>query len=132
MNWFRLRSEGGLRWADALLGIALFAAIVRSLIPQGFMPVMDGSEVSIALCTIEGLKPLEPGQAPDAGWDAFGAAHHACTFSALAGLAPPPSAPIVSLPQAVEAGLLALDEELAGAFAHPFRPQSPRAPPALL
>jgi 3-(3-hydroxy-phenyl)propionate hydroxylase len=54
-----------------------------------------------------------------------------CVFAALAAMAPPPEAPVVSLALAIERRLVTLDETPAALAAPPFRPQAQRAPPIL-
>lgn len=120
-------------WRDALLGLALFAAIVRSLIPQGFMPGVQDGQFAMVICTVDGAKTLDGADRPASGIDGVMAAAHApCAFSAVAVLAPPPSAPTVSLPLAVQSGLVVRDETSGRPADPPFRPQAPRAPPLLL
>lgn len=132
MERLRISWTGELGWRDALLGLALFAAIVRSLIPQGFMPGVQDGQFAMVICTVDGAKTLDGADRPASGIDGVMAAAHApCAFAAVAVLAPPPSAPIVSLPLAVQSGHIVRDESPGGPADAPFRPQAPRAPPLL-
>ena len=133
MELFRIVRTERLGWRDALLGLALFAAIVRSLIPQGFMPSMRDGQFAMVICTADGAKTLDGAGRPASGVDGvMASAHGPCAFAAVATLAPPPSAPIiVSLPVAVRSGLVARDATPLQQTDPPFRPQAQRAPPSL-
>jgi hypothetical protein len=132
MNWLRLSTSQGFGWRDALLGAALFAAILRALIPAGFMPHAENGEITMVICTVDGARTIagEP-LGKSAGGDAMAAMQMPCAFAALAAMAPPPEAPVVSLALAIERRLVKLDERPAAVAAPPFRPQAPRAPPHL-
>ena len=132
MNGWRISAGDGLRWRDALLGLALFAAIVRSLIPAGFMPAVHDGQFSMVICTADGARTLDGEVRQPTGADGAMAASHApCAFAGLASLAPPPVAPIVSLALAIETGAVAIDETPDALPPPDYRPQSPRAPPSL-
>lgn len=131
MKALRITADGSLRWSDMLLALALFAAIVRSLIPVGFMPDVQDGQVTMVICTVDGARKLDGSdRAPTEADGAMAATHAPCAFTGLATLAPPPSAPIVSLPVSIEAGLVARDETPADIAAPDHRPQAPRAPPS--
>lgn len=132
MQGLRIRATDGLRWRDALLGLALFAAIVRSLIPAGFMPAVQDGQFSMVICTADGARTLDGQTRQPTEADAAMASTHApCAFSAMSPLAPPPISPIVSLTVAIETGAVQTNETPARLSAPNHRPQAPRAPPAL-
>ena len=132
MNGLRLSTSHRFGWRDALLGAALFAALLRALIPAGFMPQVDNGRIAMVICTADGARTLygEPLQKSAAGV-AMTAAQMPCAFAAMAAMAPPPEAPVVSLSMAIERRLVTLDETTPEAADAPFRPQAPRAPPSL-
>lgn len=132
MGSWRINVDDGLKWRDALLALALFAAIVRSLIPAGFMPAVEDGQFSMVICTADGSKTLDGEVREPTGADGAMASTHApCAFSGLATMAPPPSAPIVSLAVAIESGLVPSDSTPAKLTAPEHRPQAQRAPPLL-
>jgi len=131
MGRFRIRQGDAFGWRDALLGLALFAAVIRSLIPQGFMPAVENGAFSIVLCTANGLEVHDADGSPRSPLqDAMAAVHAPCAFAALATLAPPPAAPAVSQPAAIRADLTTEAPEPADPVRQRFRQQAPRAPPA--
>lgn len=132
MNAFRIATTARFGWRDALLGAALFAALLRALIPAGFMPHVENGDVTMVICTIDGARTLSgaPLEKTSQG-DAMAAAQMPCAFAALAALATPPDAPVLSLAMAVERRLVTLDETAALSPEPPYRPQAQRAPPHL-
>ena len=132
MQSLRVDPKGALSWRDAFLALALFAAIVRSLIPVGFMPTERDGQLTLVVCTMDGARTLSGETRSESGVDnVFAAAHAPCAFAALATLAPPPEAPILSLPMALERRLVRLDETTDAIVTPPYRPQAQRAPPSL-
>lgn len=112
--------------------MALFAALLRALIPAGLMPHSQDGEITMVICTIDGARtvigtPLDR----SAGGDAMAAVQMPCAFAALSAMAPPPEAPVLSLAVAIERGLITLDTADPAVATPPFRPQAPRAPPYL-
>lgn len=132
MQSLRIDPKGALSWRDALLALALFAAIVRSLIPAGFMPTERDGALTLVVCTMDGARTLTGETRTESGVDdVFAAAHAPCAFASLATLAPPPEAPVLSLPLALERRLVRLDETPTLVATPPYRPQAQRAPPRL-
>lgn len=131
MNAFRPASGSQLGWRDLLLGAALFAALLRALIPVGFMPHAAKGSITMVICTIDGARTVsgQPLESSGAG-DAMTSAQMPCAFAALAAMAPPPDAPVLSLAIAIERHLVTLDETAAMERDPPHRPQAQRAPPA--
>jgi hypothetical protein len=131
MGPLRISSTGRLSWGDLLLGLALFAAIVRSLIPDGFMPAVHDGQVSMVICTADGATTIDGTERPGTGLDGVMAGAHApCAFAGLAVIAPPPSAPIVSLNFAIVEGLVEIDDANGQFRETSYRPQAQRAPPS--
>jgi hypothetical protein len=121
-------------WRDALLGLALFAAVVRALVPQGFMLSAQDGGIAITICTADGARTLNgapPGNNAGGSDEALAAAMGLCAFAGLGAIAPPPAPPIVSVAQAIELKAVALDERPLARNPHAYRPQAPRAPPTL-
>lgn len=120
-----------LGWRDAVLALALFAAIVRAFVPQGFMlgSGADGAP-EIVLCTADGATSLGGG-APHGESDVLAGMHGPCAFAGLAAMAPPPDLIIVSVAQAIELRLVTPDESPRELAALSHRLQAPRAPPLL-
>ncbi|MBL9009695.1 MAG: hypothetical protein JNL56_00815, partial [Alphaproteobacteria bacterium] len=111
--------------------LALFAAVIRSLIPQGFMPAVENGAFSIVLCTANGLEVHDADGSPRSPLqDAMAAVHAPCAFAALATLAPPPAAPVAGQPAEVRAAEASEAEAPADPVRQRFRQQAPRAPPA--
>jgi len=130
MGRFRIRQGDAFGWRDALLGLALFAAVIRSLIPQGFMPAVENGAFSIVLCTANGLEVHDADGSPRSPLqDAMAAVHAPCAFAALATLAPPPAAPAVSLAIAIARGVARIDETPSALAPARRDPHSPRGPP---
>jgi len=132
VNAFRINPAARLIRHDLLLGVMLFAALLRAFIPAGFMPHAENGKVTMVICTIDGARtvtgqPLER----TSGGDAMASVQMPCAFAALAAMAPPPEAPVVSLAMAIERRLVTLDETRVTVTAPPFRPQAQRAPPSL-
>jgi hypothetical protein len=133
MNVFRIRTDRDFSWHDLALAALLFAVLIRAFIPAGFMPQVsaDGGSVQIVICTIDGARTIDG--LPNEGSTLDGTlakAHGPCAFAA-APASPPPSAPIVSVTQAIALVLLPLD-------ATPLQPcrvtesaHAPRGPPNL-
>lgn len=129
-----LNQQDQWRWRDALLALALFAAVVRALVPQGFMLSAQDGGIAITICTADGARILtgpQPGNHTDLADEALSAAMGPCAFAGLGALAPPPPPPIVSVAQAIELKAVALDERPPAVERHAYRPQAPRAPPTL-
>lgn len=83
---------------DAFLALAMLAVALRIMVPVGFMPDVqprNGLPFALVLCTGEGAKVIQPGQALDQrqGEDHGGKVVHdsPCPFAAQAASAPPPS-----------------------------------------
>lgn len=132
MGRFRIRTGGRLGLRDALLALALFAAVVRALVPQGFMLAEHKGSVAVVICTADGSKTLAGvPRSGDQRGDGLASMNAPCAFAGLAMAAPPPAAPIVSLAQAIELRVAAVDAEPPAAVTAVHRPQSPRAPPRL-
>ena len=129
---FRSSCESRRAWHDALLGMVLFAALLRAFIPAGFMPHRENGQVTMVICTIDGARtvsgaPLEK----TSGGEAMAAMQMPCAYAAMTALATPPEAPVLSLAMAIERRLVTLDETPVAAAEPPFRPQAQRAPPRL-
>ncbi len=133
MQMLRIVPDGALSWRDAFLALALVAALIRSLVPAGFMPASDETgAVRMVICTVGGAKTLDgAARAPTDADGAMASSQSPCAFAALALLAPPPSALILSLAVSIEAGATPLDETRLVAAASNYRPQAQRAPPVL-
>lgn len=122
----------GWQWRDALLALALFAAVVRALVPQGFMLSVQDGTVAITICTADGARTVNGTARHDGGaGDAMAGMSAPCAFAGLAAALPPPDAPVVSIAQAIELRLVDIDETPLTAEDRPYRPQAPRAPPEL-
>lgn len=82
---------------DAFLALALLAVVLKVMIPAGFMPSAEsrnGLPFALVLCTGDGAKVVQPGDALDArhGEQSDKAGHDApCPFAAQGAAAPPPS-----------------------------------------
>lgn len=82
---------------DAFLALALLAVVLKVMIPAGFMPSAEsrnGLPFALVLCTGDGAKVVQPGDALDArhGDKSDKAGHDApCPFAAQGAVAPPPS-----------------------------------------
>ena len=82
---------------DAFLALALLAVVLKVMIPAGFMPsaeTRNGLPFALVLCTGDGAKIVQPGDALDARHGDKGdkAGHDApCPFAAQGAAAPPPS-----------------------------------------
>ncbi len=85
---------------DAFLALALLAVVLKVMIPAGFMPsaeTRNGLPFALVLCTGDGAKVVQPGDALDARHGDKGdkgdkAGHDApCPFAAQGAAAPPPS-----------------------------------------
>ena len=80
-----------------MLALALLAIVLKVMIPAGFMPGAEsrnGLPFALVLCTGDGAKIVQPGDALDArhGGKAEKAGHDApCPFAAQGAAAPPPS-----------------------------------------
>ena len=60
MQMLRIVPDGALSWRDAFLALALVAALIRSLLPAGFMPASDETgAVRMVICTVGGAKTLD-------------------------------------------------------------------------
>ena len=71
MNAFRINPAARLIRHDVLLGVMLFAALLRAFIPAGFMPHAENGKVTMVICTIDGARtvtgqPLERTSGSDA------------------------------------------------------------------
>ncbi len=132
MNVFRVTSHATIGWRDALLALALFGAFVRAFIPAGFMPHVEDGRLSMVICTVDGAATVAGEKLDGEGLSAaMSAAQMPCAFAALAPLAPPPEAPVVSLAIAIQRHLVAIDSGDAVVAMPDFRPQAQRAPPSL-
>lgn len=112
--------------------MVLFAALIRAFIPAGLMPHSQDGQITMVICTIDGARtvigtPLDR----SAGSDAMSAVQMPCAFAALAAMAPPPEAAVLSLAIAIERRLITLDTADPAVATPPFRLQAPRAPPYL-
>jgi hypothetical protein len=122
----------GWQWRDALLALALFAAVVRAMVPQGFMLTTQDGTVAISICTVDGARTLNGTTRNDGGAsDAMAGMQAPCAFAGLTAAMPPPDAPIVSIAEAVELRLVDIDETPLTVEDRQHRPQAPRAPPQL-
>jgi hypothetical protein len=108
------------------LALAVFAMLLRTLVPEGWMPSTDTS-APLTIC------PMMGGTMPAAPAHRSLPQHHDrfCPFTAslaqLAAVSPPPIAPIPN--SLVAEGDFQPDKFV---FVHAsYRPQSPRAPPRL-
>jgi len=132
MRGLRISASGGLQWRDVLLALALFAAVVRALVPPGFMLAAHEGRVDIVICTVDGAKTVS-GQTreSDGRGPALAGMSAPCAFAGLAAAAPPPEAVIVSVAQAIAVDRLPLSETPSLAPQAAYRSQAPRAPPVL-
>lgn len=113
------------RHLHVLIALLLPLMVVRGLLPAGFMPVAQGGELRMALCS-DGLQLPGSGDsrdhAPGVGGD--------CLFAHAAASAPPPTvitfSPLVPV-EGTAAGTLAAQQK-PGLI---LRAQSSRGPPAL-
>jgi hypothetical protein len=121
-----------LGWRDALLGLALVAALFRSLIPQGFMPAVSDGQVTMVICTANGaeIRDIDPTQRHPLS-DVFAAAHAPCVFSALATMAPPPPEPMFIQQARVDVARREIDAVLDVPRLAVLGAHAPRGPPAL-
>jgi len=72
-------------WAALLLALALLA---RALLPAGYMPVMAGKTLTVAMCQGDGPVTIVIPVSGKAGGESGDGVHHApCAFSALNGAA---------------------------------------------
>jgi hypothetical protein len=117
---------------DLMIALALFAAVVRALVPQGFMLSVADGQPSVVICTADGSRTLT-GEATDRhkDGDVLAGMNGPCAFAGLAAMAPPPSAPILSLDHAIALSRVVVDESRPPAGAVSHRPQAPRGPPTL-
>lgn len=82
---------------DALLALALLAIVLKVMVPAGFMPsaeTRNGLPFALVLCTGDGAKVVQPGDALDArhGDKSDKAGHDVpCPFAARGAAAPPPT-----------------------------------------
>ncbi len=94
-------------WAALLLVLALLA---RALLPAGYMPVMAGKTLTVAMCQGDGPVTINiPVSAGKAGGESGGGVHHApCAFSALNGAALAAADPLLLAEAILFAFVLAL------------------------
>lgn len=127
MKAFRVHSRTVL--CETLLALAIFAAVVRALVPQGFMLSATADGPAITICTIEGSRTLDG--APRDPADAANVASP-CAFAGIGALAAAPRPPAITVALAIvahEAEAPASRLAPRGDAAH--RAQAPRAPPSL-
>ncbi|BCW88695.1 hypothetical protein sos41_18370 [Alphaproteobacteria bacterium SO-S41] len=115
-----------------MIALALFAAVLRALVPQGFMLSAEGGEPSIVICTADGMRTVtgEPTdkQKPS---DVLAGMNAPCAFAGLGAMAPPPVLHVVAVEQAIRLVLLTPNETPRLLSSTAFRLQAPRAPPSL-
>ncbi len=132
MNAFRITPMARIGWRDALLALALFGALFRAFMPVGFMPEVKNGALTMVICTAAGAVRLDGADSHDGKTDAaVMAAQMPCAFAAVAAMAPPPEAPILSIAQAIALNVAELDSRPVLPREAAFRPQAQRAPPSL-
>lgn len=125
---------------DAFLALALLAIVLKVMVPAGFMPsaeTRNGLPFALVLCTGDGAKVVEPGDALDArhGDKSDKAGHDApCPFAAQGAAAPPPPvvAAIAADLVAYAAPLLPPTRALAPGRGLAAPPPPPTGPPIVL
>lgn len=80
---------------DAFLVLATLAIALKIMLPAGFMPgatPVNGLPFALVLCTADGAKVVQPGEAHKTSDEPAGATHdQPCPFAAQGALVPPPT-----------------------------------------
>jgi hypothetical protein len=111
-------------YRSAALGLALAAMLLRTLLPDGWMPSDQAGGAFFTICTVE--RSHHDRKAPQSDEHS----HAPCAFAAAATLAPPEVVRLVfgaSTPRWRVASAFTVEQP---ASAAPRRPNSARAPPA--
>lgn len=111
-----------------LIALLLPLMVLRGLLPAGYMPVAEGGQLRMALCS-DGLQ-LAPGR-DDVTDHRLPGSHGDCLFAQASAAAPPPALPALAVPEARAATAAATLAAQLGARLL-ARAQSPRGPPVLL
>lgn len=120
-----MRALERLRRSDAWLMAAVFAAVVRAVLPQGLAIGNEGGRLALLICTERGPKALEHDPGIGAGTVlASGVCHVAHSLGCGAGGAPLPRISAIHWTTRTMFAVLPLEPAPPA-----FRPQAPRAPP---
>lgn len=80
---------------DAFLVLATLAIALKIMLPAGFMPgatPVNGLPFALVLCTADGAKVVQPGEAHKTSDAPVGSTHdQPCPFAAQGALVPPPT-----------------------------------------
>ena len=115
---------------DLMIALALFAAVLRGLVPQGFMLTASEGEPAIVICSMDGMRTLDGGALDTSkASDVLAGMNGHCAFAGLAAMAPPPDIAVVSMAQAIALELFSAEDGRTPVSSPTYRPQAPRAPP---